>query len=116
MAVFNLAKTIEDARSWIAAHRVFELDASSVSVIMLTGYLRKRRRTEVLDIPRDIYLALEPELLWVHHAGAKGVLPADELLMLRPAAVPDSSYRGPARAGIEAQNGLNDTFPGDPYP
>lgn len=25
-------------------------------------------------------------------------------------------YYGPARAGIEAQNGLNDVFPGDPAP
>lgn len=25
-------------------------------------------------------------------------------------------YVGPARAGIEAQNGLNDIFEGDPYP
>ena len=25
-------------------------------------------------------------------------------------------YSGPARDGIEAQHGLNDTYPGDPYP
>lgn len=28
----------------------------------------------------------------------------------------EAPYVGPARDGIEAQHGLNDTYPGDPYP
>ena len=37
-------------------------------------------------------------------------------LRLPPTKLAEEKYVGPARDGLEAMHGLNDTYPGDPYP
>jgi hypothetical protein len=73
----------------------------------------------------DGHLSFNEDSLFVEEDGSRWAkIKASELIAIRDfldrvltkVEPPKSEYIGPARDGIEAQHGLNDTYPGDPYP
>lgn len=58
----------------------------------------------------------EPARETDQHARAEVVLLRAALAAILREQEVTEPYVGPARDGIEAQYGLNDTWPGDPYP
>jgi hypothetical protein len=68
----------------------------------------------------DAHISFNEDALFVEDDGSRWAkIPASELLEIRDflnRILPkiEARYVGPARDGIEAQHGLNDTYPGDP--
>lgn len=67
--------------------------------------------TKPLDLPQELRAPIERYM-----ADPERCMPSERKRLECAGFKAAAPYVGPARAGIEAQYGLNDTWPGDPYP